>query len=161
MTARTVATVLPLLVCLPIVGSAGAGDPPGDPKQPAARRTDPAALERRLADLEAKLVQMTKEVQGIRNDLKAAAPAEERPELQVLKPKNLEGTQLAKTLHEFLGDKNLRIVCDPQTNTLLVRGDRNQLELVEALVVRLDEAAPKPAAKTGEKPGGGERNVPR
>lgn len=161
MTSRTLAPVLALLVCLPMVGSAGDGDPPGDPKQPPARRTAVAALERRLADLEAKLVQMTKEVQGIRNDLKAQAPAAERAEFQVFHLKNSQGTQLAKTLQEFFADKTLRIVCDPQTNTLLVRGDRNQLELVEALVSRLDEAAPKPAVKPGEKSGGGERSLPR
>jgi hypothetical protein len=161
MSPRTLATVLSLLVCLPFIGSAGAGDSPGDPKQPAAKRPDAASLERRLADLEAKLVQMTKDVQGIRNDLKVLAPAPERPEFRIYSLKNAHGTKLAETLQEFLGENAIRIVCDPQTNTLLVRGDRDQLELVETLVSRLDEAAARPAAKPRESSDGGERNPPR
>src|SRR5262249_45897304 len=108
--------------------------------------------------LEAKLAQMTKEIQSLRGDLKGLARTPEFPNIKLIALKNMEGTQLARTLQEFVGakeGKSLRIVCDQQTNSLLIQGDENELFVVEAIIGKLEnQAAAKPAAKQNgeEKP---------
>jgi hypothetical protein len=154
-TPRTLAPALALLLGLPAAAPAGQPQPP--PQRP-----DAAALDRRLAELEAGLARMTKEVQALRGDLKRLAPAPPESEYRVYTLKNADGTKLAKTLQELLGDRDLRVVCDPQTNSLLVRGDRETMAVLEALITRLDDARPTPGDKKGEKadekPRGGQPN---
>jgi type II secretory pathway component GspD/PulD (secretin) len=146
---RTLAVILFLLPCLLFVRPTAA-DEPKEAKQPPGQRTD-APQERRLDELEAKVAQLTKELRGLRNDLKAPAPAPEKTEVKTFLLKSAEGTRLTRTLQEFLGDKdekNFRIICDVPTNRLLVRGSQEQLATVEQLIVLLDvdtDAAPEKA----------------
>jgi hypothetical protein len=158
MTRRTFAAMLFLFPCLLFVRPMPAGGQPDKPKPPPAQKPSLASVERGLAELEAKLAQMTKEVQSLRGDLKGLARTPEFPNIKLIALKNMEGTQLARTLQEFVGakeGKSLRIVCDQQTNSLLLQGDDNELFVVEAIIGKLEnQAAAKPAAKQNgeEKP---------
>jgi RNA polymerase sigma factor (sigma-70 family) len=87
--------------------------------------------------------------------VKGDAPgADAKVDTAVFPLKNATATDLAKTLRELLGKDGdaLAIVADPASNSLLARGRRDQLERVEALIIRLDDAtqpvdAPKDAQK--------------
>jgi RNA polymerase sigma factor (sigma-70 family) len=60
----------------------------------------------------------------------------------VFRLKNGEAVAMAKTLEDLLSggaDGELRIVADPRSNSLLIRGTEGQIARVKELVIRLDE----------------------
>jgi RNA polymerase sigma factor (sigma-70 family) len=74
---------------------------------------------------------------------KEVVPQKALGDFFVFKLKHADAGRLARTLSELLDGKEMaqvRIVADPASNSLLVRGRREQVELVEALITRLDEA---------------------
>jgi hypothetical protein len=159
MTRRTLVAVLFLFPCLLLVRPMPAGEQPDKPKQTPAQKPSLASVERGLAEMEAKLAQMTKEVQGLRGELKTlTAAGATTPMIQSIKVwrlNHLNSVQLARTMETFLEGRAIRIIPDPQTNSLLVQGDEDHLNVAEALVSKLENlAAEKPAAKQNgeEKP---------
>jgi hypothetical protein len=75
----------------------------------------------------------------------------------VLSLKHADGAQLVRTLQEILEGKDnphLRLSVDPRTNSILVRGSELQVELIEALVVRLDVPLEKTKAGKSSKDSG-------
>lgn len=128
-----------LLAGLLLVGPAWAQAPPADrpPKAP----PDAAPLERRLAALEDQVAKLLKEVEILRKDLKSPQ-ADATSEFKIFALKHAKASEMAKTLQELLQKKDeqtLRIVADPASNSVVVRGNREQLDVVEAIIARLDE----------------------
>lgn len=90
--------------------------------------------------------------------------AEERLEFRVHRMKHAEANDVARVISDLMitGSKNsLRVVADPTTNQLLLKGPTQLLVEVEALLQRLDvprDAGPPPPpgpGKKGFKRGGG------
>jgi hypothetical protein len=52
---------------------------------------------------------------------------------------NAEATLLAKTVAEVLNTDRLKIAVDPRTNSIVASGDPHALEVLEAILLRLDE----------------------
>jgi hypothetical protein len=120
------------------------------------RRPDAAGVDRRLADMEAQLGKLLKEVQTLRNDLKAApARAEKRMELNIFKLKNAHAEEMVRVLRELLTDgaDNVRIIADVRTNSVLIRGPQEFMETAQAVLSRLDEEGER---KVEKKPAGKE-----
>jgi hypothetical protein len=152
MTPRTLAATLFLLPCLLCVRPSPASEQPDKTKQPPAQKPNVASIERGLAEMEAKLLQMTKDVQALRGELKAMAPVREKPpSFHIFTLKHANAVQLANTLADFLDGKIYRIVSDPRTNSLLVQCDLEHSEVMEAIISRLDMPVEKrvPAEKQG------------
>ena len=68
-------------------------------------------------------------------------------EFQVIKVKNAMANELASVVHELAGnDQPLRIAVDVRTNSLVVSGSPDNIELIKTLVEKLDV----PPQRTGE-----------
>jgi RNA polymerase sigma factor (sigma-70 family) len=132
-------------------------------KQPEAA---PKNLDRRLAEVERRLNQLLEEVRLIRRDLKGkgrAAPeagkgraANEAGEWEALRLKHADAAAVAKIITELFGEKAsraegpvLRVVADPATNSLLLRGPAKLIGNVKKVVNVLDVegAGKKPEVK--------------
>jgi type II secretory pathway component GspD/PulD (secretin) len=136
MTARLILALAVALI--PTLARADDGSKAGKP--------DPAALERRVADLEKQLTKLLADLQALRSELKQMAKADAPEEFQIFALKNADAVKLAKVLDEIFNSKAgkaLRIVADEQTNSILVRGPADQMETVKAVIARLDESARK------------------
>jgi RNA polymerase sigma factor (sigma-70 family) len=73
-----------------------------------------------------------------------AATPEGQIELSVFPLRKANAADMAKTLQELLQGTDapgLRIAADPGSNSVVVRGRRDQFEEVEAIIVRLEDAA--------------------
>src|SRR6516225_2339625 len=116
MTQRLLVAVIAILIGL-APALARAQDRTKGPGSPKAK--PPATLEQRIADLEAQAAKLMKEVQALRDEVKATrAPADE--DITIFRLKNAEAVRLAKLLDELLrgkNDKDLRILADPATNS--------------------------------------------
>ena len=125
-----------------LAGSIRAGEPAAAP-QPTAARTDRAALERRIADLEARVAELLKEVRALRAALPGvSSPAEEKPETRVFPLKYAEAPAVADLLGRVLKSSagpRLRIAADPRTNCLVIQGTRDQIAEIAGLIERLDQ----------------------
>jgi type II secretory pathway component GspD/PulD (secretin) len=129
---------------------------PGTPEAPAEKRSDP---ERRLAEMEKHLAALAKEIEALRKDLKAkpAAPGakgDAKAEFRVLVLKYAAAREAAATLAQiFRGDHPaLSIAADERTNSLILRGPAEDLAAAEAVVQRLDVAAPDARKSEPAKP---------
>jgi type II secretory pathway component GspD/PulD (secretin) len=120
---------------------------------PGPRPADTTDAERRLANLEKQLDALHKEIAELRQELKAKPP---RPEMRVFALKHVPAVDMAKTLQAVLGETNktLRIVADPQTNSVLVSAAEQESAVIEALINQLDVAveSKKPVDNTPVKP---------
>jgi type II secretory pathway component GspD/PulD (secretin) len=142
--------VLPLLVLLfgLLVSRAETQEPPPAKPSQKTQPADTAALERRVATLEAQVAGLKKEIEKLRSEPKA--PAVAKVELKIFTLKHAKAGETTKVLLELLRERDgqsPRIVGDPGSNTVLVRGSREQLEMIDAVITRLDEASDKRGAK--------------
>jgi hypothetical protein len=153
MTSQRFPTLLAILGLLSL-GAAWAQE--STPKQPQKKpQPDLAGLERRLADLDDRLAKLTKEVQDLRAALQAA-PAKPRPgdktTVNMFTLKHTRAPNIARLLHELFPEKDgttLRFGTEPTSNTLVVRGSPAELDMVEALVSKLEDIA---QAREGKQP---------
>ena len=107
-----------------------------------------------LADVSAEIAQsnyerLLKEIQNL-GERQARKEREKAPgprEVKIFTLRHTEAGMLVPTLRQLLGDDSgLRLAADARSNSLLARGTREDLEVVEAVVGRLDEAARDAAA---------------
>jgi type II secretory pathway component GspD/PulD (secretin) len=114
--------------------------------QPAAAspKTTPASptAEMRIAAIEELAAKLLKETQALKAELKAVKkPTEVSADFSIYRLKFSDAMQMTKILSAAMdaGDEKLvRIVADPTTNSLLIRGAPDQLKAVEAILMRLD-----------------------
>jgi Bacterial type II/III secretion system short domain len=125
--------------------------------KPVPKEVKPAlTLEQRLALLEEQAARMLAEIKGIRGQLKDGMPTrDDIKNFNIYRLKNAEANQMAKLLSELLdlnrGNKTLRIVSDSQTNSLIVAGKQEDLEIIQAIIQRLDDTAVDAAPPKKEK----------
>jgi type II secretory pathway component GspD/PulD (secretin) len=62
------------------------------------------------------------------------------PRLQVFQLANAQAQDMAVLLNKTLDDKDLRIAVDAAGNRIIAHGAAEQLEIVRALLLRLDES---------------------
>jgi RNA polymerase sigma factor (sigma-70 family) len=119
---------------------AGPAGPTGLPREDAKL----GALRRRVENLEKQVRRLSAELQTLRQQRKAVAGR--RPavsgKIQVLPLRGLIAADIAKTLKELFATRvargDLTIAAYPKTNTLLVQGEPNDVEQIEAVIVRLE-----------------------
>jgi type II secretory pathway component GspD/PulD (secretin) len=115
----------------------------------------PADVERRLAELENSVAAMLKEVRALRDQTKSLAGANPKADdVRIFSLKHADAASMAKMLKQLLQGpdaKNLSIAVDERTNSVVVRGGGEHLEVIEAIISRLEEKSAK-AGKTDEKP---------
>jgi len=137
-----IATIPTVVLGLFLVSSAIAEEPPPPKLQPAPVAPGPANLEKKVADLEKALEMLTKEVRALRQDLKQIAPpVAAQDAIRIFRLKYALAADVEKTVKALLGDKDsqaMRITSDPRTNSLLASGSSEQLEMIEAVLARLD-----------------------
>jgi type II secretory pathway component GspD/PulD (secretin) len=112
-------------------------------------KAKPATLEQRIAALEEQAAKLQKEAQALREALKALKPSVDE-DITIYRLKNANAVSLAKLLGELFhgpSNKSLRILADPETNSLLIRADDVERRKIETIVIRLDEAAANSTAK--------------
>lgn len=59
--------------------------------------------------------------------------------IKIFKLKNAQAKSVAKTLDALLGDRKATMVADERTNSLLVKGSRDDVMVIEAVLQKLDE----------------------
>jgi Bacterial type II/III secretion system short domain len=110
-------------------------------------------VDRRLAELEAHVAGLLKEVQSLRAQSKALAAQPGRSdEFNIFALKKADAAGMARMLKQLLQGpdaKNLSIAVDERTNSVVVRGSREHMEVIEAIIMKLESAK---AEKTDEKP---------
>lgn len=75
---------------------------------------------------------------------KAAPPAAGKAEVNILQLKNAVAPDMVKLLQQLFPDKDgrsLRLVADPRTNSVIAMGPRDQLDVIEAILQKLDESS--------------------
>lgn len=150
------------------------GGPPAAATQPpqAAEDKSPAALLRRIEELEKRLDTLSKEAVKLKKggggfslgpSTPAAPPA--KTEVKVFRLRNAEASELAITLKDLLSDeqrggfpggsaaalRSPRIATHQSTNSILVQGTAAELETVAGIITQLDELE-QPSRKSKEKP---------
>lgn len=75
----------------------------------------------------------------------APATASDTTQLQVFQLANSQAGMVSKLLNALYEDGAVKIVADERTNSLVVNGSSKRLQVIEALVLRLDQ--PETAAK--------------
>lgn len=80
----------------------------------------------------------------------------ENAELKIYQLKYLPAEDASFTIREILGDKGLRISVDERSNALVVSAQEQKLQLIEALLARLDSSTESDLAARGAS-----HNVPR
>jgi RNA polymerase sigma factor (sigma-70 family) len=149
------------------------GGPPPAATQPSQGAEDksPAALLRRIEELEKRLDTLSKEAVRSKKGggfnvglLQPSAPPA-KVEVKVFRLRNAEASELANTLKELLSDeqrggfpggsaaalRSPRIATHQSTNSLLVQGTAAELETVAGIITQLDELE-QPSRKSKEKP---------
>jgi hypothetical protein len=61
-------------------------------------------------------------------------------EIKIFRLKHAEAVAMAQVLQSILADRGIRVVADPRTNCLIVVGNPADLEILETLLSRLDDA---------------------
>jgi len=140
---------------------------PGDKKIDAEKagdaelRNEVAALSRQVAALSAR-VERLEELTRLRIiPVRSArgAPPEQAPaprQIKVFSLQHADGVSLVKAVAEILPgveQKTLRLACDKRTNSILASGPKEDLAVLEALLLRLDVEAAKDR-KPGPSPAG-------
>jgi type II secretory pathway component GspD/PulD (secretin) len=104
-------------------------------------------VDRRLAELEQHAAALLKEVQALRAESKALAAKNVRAdEVRIFALKHADAAGMAKMLKQLLQGpdaKTLSIAADDRTNSVVVRGGSEQLEVIEAIISRLEEKGAK------------------
>jgi hypothetical protein len=154
MTFRSLLTCLTLLLCLLRGQTATGHEIPREVARVQPERADLTRLERRLAELEKQLDLLMKEVEALREESKplAAEPAAP-PEVRIFHLRNADAAETVETLQQlFQADeaRKIRIAGHQSANSVVVRAGHNDLEMVEAIVIRLDEAAAEVGAAEGD-----------
>lgn len=151
MTSRHFPGLMALLVGLLVLGSTWAQEPSA--RQQEKTQSDTASLERRLADLQAEIAKLRKEVQGLRTE-RNTPPVSLQPggrtQVNVFTLKHAKAAAVAKALHDLFPEKDgltLRIASEPSLNTVLVRGSREELDVVEAIISRLEAVGQEQSGK--------------
>ncbi len=142
MTSRSVTTGLVLFSSLLAVGSSLAQESTPAGRRERERGANPANLERRLAEMEKQLQSLSREVEAIRKEIKPRAASDEKIEVKIFSVLDADAAAVVKTLQQLLQAeemKTLRIV--PHGKSILVRGNRGDITLIEAIIVRLDQEA--------------------
>jgi hypothetical protein len=128
--------------------------PPGPAR---AQAPSTAAVERHLKELELQIDRLTKEVQILRAELKAPAAIPVlggKTDISVYELKYAKAGVVAKAMQDLFPEKDrltLRIASDAGLNVLLARGNRAELEVLEACIVRLEELAQRKIEKERRK----------
>lgn len=107
--------------------------------QPAKESAD---VNRRLAELEKRVDAMLQEVRALRAESKARAAAEKPNEVRVFALKHANASEMARTLKGLMqgpDGKGLAFSVDERTNSLLAKGTAKHLDIVQAIVTRLDQ----------------------
>jgi Skp family chaperone for outer membrane proteins len=145
MTCPRFSGLLALILGLIVLDAGRGQEPPADLKKKA--QTEASSADRRIADLEALIGKLTKEVQSLRAELKAPA-ANLRPrarmDVNVFTLKHANAKRVAQALRDLFPQRDgltIRVACEPSLSILLVRGSQTELEVVEALINRLEDAA--------------------
>lgn len=112
-----------------------------------------ATLEQRLAALEQQAAKLLTEIQAIRQVMSASKDTKESAlveDIAIYRLRNVEAGRIVEVLLSILdNEKDLRIIPDAATNSILVRGSALQRKTIEAVLVKLDvEAANDVSAKT-------------
>lgn len=97
---------------------------------------------RRIAQLEVRVAELTKELEALRKGRKLV-PVESKPVIMNFALKNRKAPDVAKILLDLFQDKDgtaLRVAIDNQKNSVLVRCGREQMDEVEAVIHRLESA---------------------
>lgn len=103
-------------------------------------------VNRRLAELEKRVEAMLQEVRELRDESRARATAGKADEVRIFALKYAKASELARTLKGLLqgpDGKGMAFSVDERSNSLLAKGDAKHLEIIEAIVVRLDQDIPK------------------
>jgi type II secretory pathway component GspD/PulD (secretin) len=139
---RTLPTLLSLLLGLVTTAA------PAQERPPPVSRPDLASLERRLGEVEKQLGLLLQEVKSLREELRppAVPPLTARAEVKIFVLRNTAPSPVVKVLQDLLQGRDGRalvITADQRTNSVLVRGHPEHLQLIEALIARLDEPVGK------------------
>jgi RNA polymerase sigma factor (sigma-70 family) len=115
----------------------------GKPKEDVSVTT----LQARLANLEAQVFSLTKELAELRRALKPLAPPPAgKRKVHVFPLQGMPAEEVAKTLRELfatsIAEKAFSIATNASSNTILVLGDPKAVEEIEAVITRL-EGAPR------------------
>jgi hypothetical protein len=110
---------------------------------PAPERSD---LERRVADLEKKVLRLTDEVEDLRGKLKLKGMGlgEPAPDVKVFALKTVDAEEVAQALRHLLKEgqpKGVRVTVEPRSNSVQVQADPKEMALIEAMILRLDAPA--------------------
>jgi RNA polymerase sigma factor (sigma-70 family) len=111
-----------------------------------ARPADQVDAQLRIAKLEKQVAALSKEVEALRKDARPRAAAKaSRGEVKIFALRNANADESAKVLKDlFVGDEKrlpkIRIAAHKGTNSVLLwGGTREDLEMVEAVLTRLDQ----------------------
>jgi hypothetical protein len=164
---KTAATLL-LVVCA-LAAGAGAGllawraegQPPqgvrpgADSLPPSAQPpggAKPADVQGRLAELEKQVQTLTRDLEALRKEFKALGgrpPA--NAEIKIFTLRNIDAVAAAKALQDLFragaNERAIRIVGEPNSNSLLVNAAREDLEAIEAVIARLEVTSGKKVDK--------------
>lgn len=144
-----------LVLALPTLGLTRAAAQDRKPAAPKGTEQRQKALER-LAALETQLGRLLDEVKALRRELQGKdMPAPNTGELKVFQLRHADAGSAARILRDLLGTNTpaLRIVSEPQTNSVLVVARPATLEVIDAVLARID-------VPTGGKRDGGKGQKP-
>lgn len=112
------------------------------------------ALKEQLVARDDALVEMKIRLQAAYEQLEESDRARELPKLEnatikVFSLKSLKASAAADTITAILGEREVRVAPDQRSNALVVAADEESTKLIEALLLKLDDAA---AAEAGLQP---------
>ncbi len=140
MVTRCLAGILVLLPCLAL-----AQEPRRRPIQELPKPTDLTELLTRLERLESRLASLLKDLEAMRKEQKARpAPVAVKTQVRIFTLRQADAAEIIKTLQELLqGDERgrVRIALHQSSNSVIVRAGEEDLEMIEAVVQRLDVLA--------------------
>jgi hypothetical protein len=105
------------------------------------------SLQEQTQQLDAAAAQIAAEAARRQQQQLAAQRQQERGALpanattKIYSLRNSQASAMARVLSEILDRKNIRMAVDERTNSLIVLGEQDTNNMVEALLLRLDEAA--------------------
>ncbi len=131
-----------------VLGAAQGQDLPAGPQrinvQQKGSPQEPANLERRVTELEVQMKELSEAVKKLQTELKAGKGNQDKAEVNLFSLKHAKSDSVAQVLRDLFPEKDgvhLRIASDAALNTVVVRGSRQELEVVEAIVGRMETIA--------------------
>ena len=140
-----------LLLALVVYDPSWAQNPSPDSKKKAPPEN--ANLERRIAELEDAIQKLSKELQVLRAQTTAPAVSLSplgKTTVCVYTLKRCKAADAAKALQELFPAKDgltIRIACHLESNTVLARGNREELMVIEAILSKLEDIPQTPGNK--------------